>query len=112
MEKRRAANEAFLNDVTATIQEKMQETGVPFVRIEGRVKRLYSIWKKLGRQEIELDQVYDLVAARVITANEILDCYTALGVIHTTWRPVPDRFKDGMYTSRYNLHKLLHTSVI
>src|SRR6267378_2397700 len=112
MEKRRAANEAFLNDVTATIQEKMQETGVPFVRIEGRVKRLYSIWKKLGRQEIELDQVYDLVAARVITPDEIRDCYAALGVIHTTWKPVPGRFKDWIATPRDNLYQSLHTSVI
>src|SRR5216110_64403 len=67
MEKRRAANEAFLNDVTGTIQQEMQKARVPFIRIEGRVKRLYSIWKKLGVQEIDLDQVYDLVAARIIT---------------------------------------------
>src|SRR5881409_1098882 len=57
MERRRAANEAFLNDVTSTIQQQMEAAGVPFVRIEGRVKRLYSIWKKLGVQEIDLDQV-------------------------------------------------------
>src|SRR6266852_5814936 len=112
MEKRRAANEAFLNDVTATIQEKMQETGVPFMRIEGRVKRLYSIWKKLGRQEIDLDQVYDLVAARVITPDEIRHCYGALGVIHNTWKPVPGRFKDWIATPRDNLYQSLHTSVI
>src|SRR5438552_586248 len=112
MEKRRAANEAFLNDVTATIQQKMEEAGVPFVRIEGRVKRLYSIWKKLGRQEIELDQVYDLVAARIITPNEIRHCYGALGVIHTTWKPVPGRFKDWIATPRDNLYQSLHTSVI
>src|SRR6476619_6824699 len=63
LEKRRAANEAFLNDITSTIEQKMREAEVPFVRIEGRVKRLYSIWKKLRRQKIGLDQVYDLVAA-------------------------------------------------
>src|SRR6266498_933824 len=112
MEKRRAANEAFLNDVTATIQQKMEEAGVPFVRIEGRVKRLYSIWKKLGRQEIDLDQVYDLVAARVITPDEIRHCYGALGVIHNTWKPVPGRFKDWIATPRDNLYQSLHTSVI
>src|SRR5437660_5909782 len=59
MEKRRAANEAFLNDITATIEQEMEKASVPFIRIEGRVKRLYSIWKKLGVQEIDLDQVYD-----------------------------------------------------
>src|ERR1700694_5275620 len=112
LEKRRAANEAFLNDVTITIQQKMEEADVPFVRIEGRVKRLYSIWKKLGRQEIELDQVYDLVAARVITPDEIRQCYGALGVIHNTWKPVPGRFKDWIATPRDNLYQSLHTSVI
>ena len=112
LEKRRAANEAFLNDVTATIEKKMRDAGVPFVRIEGRVKRIYSIWKKLGAQDINLDQVYDLVAARVITPNEIRHCYAALGVIHTAWRPVPGRFKDWLATPRDNLYQSLHTSVI
>src|SRR6184192_2500536 len=112
MEKRRAANEAFLNDVTGTIQQEMQQARVPFIRIEGRVKRLYSIWKKLGVQEIDLDQVYDLVAARIITPDEIRHCYAALGVIHNTWKPVPGRFKDWIATPRYNLYQSLHTSVI
>src|SRR3954468_14738118 len=112
LEKRRAANEAFLNDVTATIEEKMREADVPFERIEGRVKRLYSIWKKLSAQEIDLDQVYDLVAARVITPDEIRHCYAALGVIHNAWKPVPGRFKDWIATPRDNLYQSLHTSVI
>jgi GTP pyrophosphokinase len=98
--------------VTATIEEKMREAEVPFVRIEGRVKRLYSIWKKLGVQDIDLDQVYDLVAARVITPNEIRHCYAALGVIHHAWKPVPGRFKDWIATPRDNLYQSLHTSVI
>lgn len=112
LEKRRAANEAFLNDVTATIEKQMREAGVPFVRIEGRVKRIYSIWKKLQAQAIDLDQVYDLVAARVITPNEIRHCYAALGVIHHVWKPVPGRFKDWIATPRDNLYQSLHTSVI
>src|SRR5437867_131609 len=112
LEKRRAANEAFLNDITATIEQKMREAEVPFVRIEGRVKRLYSIWKKLRAQAIDLDQVYDLVAARVITPNEIRHCYGALGVIHNAWKPVPGRFKDWIATPRDNLYQSLHTSVI
>src|SRR5216684_2367599 len=112
LEKRRAENEAFLNGVTELIQEKMNEAEVPFVRVEGRVKRLYSIWKKLRRQKIILDQVYDLVAARVITPNEIRHCYAALGVIHNIWKPVPGRFKDWIATPRDNLYQSLHTSVI
>ena len=112
LEKRRAENEAFLSGVTERIEAKMNEAEVPFVRVEGRVKRLYSIWKKLRSQKIELDQVYDLVAARVITPNEVRHCYAALGVIHNTWRPVPGRIKDWIATPRDNLYQSLHTSVI
>src|ERR671938_126797 len=112
LEKRRPENEAFLKDLTVRIEEKMHEAEVPFVRIEGRVKRLYSIWKKLKRQKIELDQVYDLVAARVITPNEVRHCYAALGVVHNNWRPVPGRIKDWIATPRDNLYQSLHTSVI
>jgi guanosine-3',5'-bis(diphosphate) 3'-pyrophosphohydrolase len=112
LEKRRAENEAFLRGVTERIELKLRESEVPVVRVEGRVKRLYSIWKKLRRQKIDLDQVYDLVAARVITPNEIRHCYAALGVIHNTWRPVPGRIKDWIATPRDNLYQSLHTSVI
>ena len=112
LEKRRAANEAFLNEITANIEEKMREAEVPFVQVEGRVKRLYSIWKKLNVQKIDLDQVYDLVAVRVITPNELRHCYAALGVIHNAWKPVPGRFKDWIATPRDNLYQSLHTSVI
>ncbi|HYG82299.1 MAG TPA: bifunctional (p)ppGpp synthetase/guanosine-3',5'-bis(diphosphate) 3'-pyrophosphohydrolase, partial [Pyrinomonadaceae bacterium] len=112
LEKRRPVNEAFLREITAEIEGKMHEAEVPYVRIEGRIKRLYSIWKKLHRQKIDLDQVYDLVAARVITPNEVRHCYAALGVIHNTWRPVPGRIKDWIATPRDNLYQSLHTSVI
>src|SRR5882757_2455328 len=111
LEKRRPENEKFLTGVTASIEEKMREAGVP-VRVEGRVKRLYSIWKKLRRQKVELDQVYDLVAARVVTPNEVRHCYAALGVIHHNWKPVPGRIKDWIATPRDNLYHSLHTSVI
>src|SRR5258706_7737614 len=112
LEKRRAENEAFLGGITERIEAKMNEAEVPFVRVEGRVKRLYSIWKKLRRQKIELDQVYDLVAARVVTPNEVRHCYAALGVIHHNWKPVPGRIKDWIATPRDNLYQSLHTSVI
>ncbi len=112
LEKRRPENEAFLKNVTSHIEEKMHDAEVPYVRIEGRVKRLYSIWKKLRRQKIVLDQVYDLVAARIITPNEVRHCYAALGVVHNTWKPVPGRIKDWIATPRDNLYQSLHTSVI
>src|SRR5262245_42917041 len=112
LEKRRPENEAFLKDVTGRIEAKMNEAEVPFVLVEGRVKRLYSIWKKLSAQKISIDQVYDLVAARIITPNEIRHCYAALGVVHNNWKPVPGRFKDWIATPRDNLYQSLHTSVI
>jgi GTP diphosphokinase / guanosine-3',5'-bis(diphosphate) 3'-diphosphatase len=112
LETRRPVNEAFLKEITASIEEKMHESEAPYVRIEGRIKRLYSIWKKLRRQKIDLDQVYDLVAVRVITPNEVRYCYAALGVIHNNWRPVPGRIKDWIATPRDNLYQSLHTSVI
>src|SRR5215203_4823762 len=89
LERRRPEHEAFLKSVTERIEEKMREAGVPFISVEGRVKRLFSIWKKLKRQKIELDQVYDLIAARVITPDdETRHCYGALGVVHTLWQPI------------------------
>ncbi|MCA1591499.1 MAG: bifunctional (p)ppGpp synthetase/guanosine-3',5'-bis(diphosphate) 3'-pyrophosphohydrolase [Acidobacteria bacterium] len=112
LEKRRPEHEAFLGDITTHIQEKMLEAEVPIIRVEGRVKRLYSIWKKLKRQKIGLDQVYDMIAARVITPNEVRHCYAALGVVHNMWQPVPGRFKDWVAMPRDNLYQSLHTSVI
>jgi GTP pyrophosphokinase len=112
LEKRRPQNEEFLKGVTGRIEEKMREDGVPFVRVEGRVKRLYSIWKKLKHRKVGLDQVYDLVAARVITPDDIRYCYGALGLIHNIWRPVPGLIKDWIATPRDNLYQSLHTSVV
>jgi GTP pyrophosphokinase len=111
LERRRPEHEAFLREVTSRVEEKMREADVPFFRVEGRVKRLYSIFKKLRRQKIELDQVYDLIAARVITPDEVRFCYAALGVVHNLWQPIPGRFKDWIATPRDNLYRSLHTSV-
>jgi GTP pyrophosphokinase len=112
LERRRPEHEAFLKTVTERIEEKMREAGVPFISVEGRVKRVFSIWKKLKRQKIELDQVYDLIAARIITPDETRHCYGALGVVHTLWQPIPGRFKDWIATPRDNLYRSLHTSVM
>ncbi|HEX6183402.1 MAG TPA: bifunctional (p)ppGpp synthetase/guanosine-3',5'-bis(diphosphate) 3'-pyrophosphohydrolase, partial [Pyrinomonadaceae bacterium] len=112
LERRSKEHESFLKTVTERIEEKMREAGVPYIRVEGRVKRLYSIWKKLHRQKIGLDQVYDLIAARIVTPDESRHCYGALGVVHTLWQPIPGRFKDWIATPRDNLYQSLHTSVI
>jgi GTP pyrophosphokinase len=80
-------------------------------RVEGRIKRLYSIYLKLQRQRITVDQVYDLFAIRILTSS-VKDCYAALGTIHNFWRPVPGRIKDFIAMPRPNLYQSLHTTVI
>lgn len=109
---RRPELEGILEKIKATIVEKLIENEVPFVEIEGRVKRLYSLWKKLKKQKITIEQVYDLIAARIITENDRKYCYLTLSVIHDTWTPVPERFKDWIAIPRDNLYQSLHTSVI
>ena len=109
---RRPELEAALKRIQATITEKLVENEVPFVRIEGRVKRLYSLWKKLKKQKIMIEQVYDLIAARIITENDRKYCYLTMSVIHDLWTPIPERFKDWIAIPRDNLYQSLHTSVI
>lgn len=109
---RRPELEAALEKIKATISEKLIENEVPFVEIEGRVKRLYSLWKKLKKQKVMIEQVYDLIAARVITENDRKYCYLTMSVIHNIWTPVPERFKDWIAIPRDNLYQSLHTSVI
>ncbi|MGA1368138.1 MAG: RelA/SpoT family protein [Blastocatellia bacterium] len=111
VEKRRASEEAFLVEVRNRIAQRLREEGVDFVRIEGRIKRLYSIHLKLKRQKIPLEKVYDLAAIRIIT-RENFDCYHVLGVMHKYWKPFNDRIKDFIATPRENGYQSLHTSVI
>ena len=109
---RRPELEAILERIKVTLEARLTENAVPFVQVEGRVKRLYSLWKKLKKQKLMIEQVYDLIAARVITTNDKKNCYVALSVIHDLWTPVPERFKDWIAIPRDNLYQSLHTSVI
>jgi GTP pyrophosphokinase len=109
---RRPELEAALEKIRAIIIDKLDRNEVPFVEVQGRVKRLYSLWKKLKKQKIMIEQVYDLIAARIITPNDRKNCYLALSVIHDLWTPVPERFKDWIAIPRDNLYQSLHTSVI
>ncbi len=109
---RRPELEAALEKIQKIINDKLIANEVPFVKIEGRVKRLYSLWKKLKKQKISIERVYDLIAARIITENDRKNCYLALSVVHDIWTPVPERFKDWIAIPRDNLYQSLHTSVI
>jgi GTP diphosphokinase / guanosine-3',5'-bis(diphosphate) 3'-diphosphatase len=110
VEARRKPGEAFLARVEQVVREKLIESGIS-ARVESRIKRLYSVHKKLLRQHISVEQVYDLYAMRIIT-NSVQDCYAVLGIIHNLWRPVPGRIKDFIAMPRPNLYQSLHTSVI
>jgi GTP pyrophosphokinase len=107
---KRSQHEELLAQLQTQIEEKLRKDDVP-ARVQGRVKRAYSVYLKLKRQRITLDQVYDVLAVRIIT-NSVKNCYAALGVIHNEWHPIPGRIKDFIAMPRPNLYQSLHTSVI
>jgi GTP diphosphokinase / guanosine-3',5'-bis(diphosphate) 3'-diphosphatase len=111
VEAKRKTAEAVIDDLTTTLAAKLEEAQVPIIKLDGRIKRLYSIHLKLKRQKLDLERVYDFVAVRVITQS-VKDCYAALGIIHQTWSPVPGRIKDFIAMPRPNGYQSLHTSVI
>src|SRR6187455_2662225 len=111
VESKRKNAESVIGDLTKTLRAKLEEAQVPIIALDGRIKRLYSIHRKLIRQKIDIEQVYDFVALRVITSS-VKDCYAALGIIHQTWSPVPGRIKDFIAMPRPNGYQSLHTSVI
>ena len=110
IESKRQANEAYLKEIRLSIEQNLSREGIP-AKVDGRVKRAYSVYQKLKRQKIALDQVYDLLALRIIT-DSVKNCYAALGVIHNEWHPIPGRIKDFIAIPRPNLYQSLHTSVI
>jgi GTP diphosphokinase / guanosine-3',5'-bis(diphosphate) 3'-diphosphatase len=110
IEARRSEGEQFLAGVEGLLSERLHENGI-HARVEWRIKRLYSIHQKLVKSQTSIDQVYDLLALRVITAS-VQDCYAVFGIIHSIWRPVPGRIKDFIAMPRPNLYQSLHTTVM
>ena len=100
----------FLSDARATIEEKLKENNISF-RLEGRIKSVYSLYRKMYIANREFDEIYDFYALRVIVDTE-LECYTALGLVHELFKSVPGRFKDYISTPKPNLYRSLHTTVI
>ena len=111
VERRRKATRKAVQGLRETLRQTLAEARIPFERIESRIKRLYGIHLKIKRQRISHEQVYDLIALRVITTS-VRDCYAVLGVIHQTWSPVPGRFKDFIAMPQANRYQSLHTSVV
>jgi len=110
IESKRHSNEEFLGEIRQTVESELRREGIP-ARVEGRLKRPYSIYQKIKRQKIGIEQVYDLMALRIVT-DSVKNCYAALGVIHNEWRPIPGRIKDFIAIPRPNLYQSLHTSVV
>jgi len=107
----RAEREAYIEEVIGIISSKLLQAGI-HVEVKGRLKELSSIHKKMESQDITLDQVYDVIAFRVVVDGNDAACYAALGLIHGTWRPVPSRFKDYIGNPKPNGYRSLHTTVI
>lgn len=107
---RRGEREKFIIEVKELITGKIREHGIE-AAIKGRQKHFYSIYQKMRDQNLSVDQVYDLVAFRVIV-NTLKECYEVLGIIHSSWKPIPGRFKDYISLPKANMYQSLHTSVI
>jgi GTP pyrophosphokinase len=110
IESQRVQNEEYLTKMRHDVEVNLRRENIP-VRVEARIKRPYSVFQKMKKQKISLDQVYDLLALRIIT-DSVKNCYAALGVIHNEWHPIPGRIKDFIAIPRPNLYQSLHTSVI
>lgn len=108
--KRRKEREAFINEIIETLQEKIIEIGIHGT-IEGRPKHFYSIYKKMNDQNKTLEQIYDVFAVRIIV-DTVKECYSALGIVHELYKPIPGRFKDYIAMPKPNMYQSLHTTLI
>jgi guanosine-3',5'-bis(diphosphate) 3'-pyrophosphohydrolase len=108
--KKKEERERYIKEVNAVLAKKLEEAGVE-AQITGRPKHFYSIYQKMQQQNLMYDQIYDLVAFRVLV-DSLRECYEALGIVHANWKPVPGRFKDYIALPKANLYQSLHTTVI
>jgi GTP diphosphokinase / guanosine-3',5'-bis(diphosphate) 3'-diphosphatase len=110
VEARAQERDKFIAEVVGIIRGKLEESGIQG-EVYGRVKHLYSIWRKMQVQNIDFEQIHDVIAFRVIVEN-VAHCYETLGLIHSLWKPVPGRFKDFIAIPKPNMYQSLHTTVI
>lgn len=110
LKERKALDQEYVTKVHRSLQKKLAEARIRSVRMDERVKHMYSLYQKLKRKNMESDKVYDIVALRVIVPT-VADCYSTLGVIHNTWRPLPGRIKDYIALPKPNGYQSLHTTI-
>ncbi|NMC27224.1 MAG: bifunctional (p)ppGpp synthetase/guanosine-3',5'-bis(diphosphate) 3'-pyrophosphohydrolase [Syntrophomonadaceae bacterium] len=107
---KRKEREEYVNTLKKQIQEGLEQIGIK-ADIAGRPKNIYSIYKKMIKQDKSIDEIYDKIAIRVLV-DTVPECYGVLGIIHTIWKPLPGRFKDYIATPKPNMYQSLHTTLI
>jgi GTP diphosphokinase / guanosine-3',5'-bis(diphosphate) 3'-diphosphatase len=110
LDTRRAGRETYIERAIAELRPRLEASGIT-ADIEGRPKHIYSIWKKMQRKSAEFGEIYDVYAIRLLV-DEVRDCYAALGIVHSIWRPIPGQFDDYIAVPKNNLYQSLHTAVI
>ena len=110
LDTRRKGRETYIDRAIAELKPKLEAAGIE-ADLQGRPKHLYSIWKKMERKGAEFGEIYDVYAIRILV-DEVRDCYAALGIVHSIWRPIPGQFDDYIAVPKNNLYQSLHTAVI
>ncbi len=108
---RRQDREQYVNQAISEVKQLLDDAGIKHYDISGRAKHIYSIYKKIQRKQVEFDEIYDAIALRVLV-NNIEECYTALGAIHSQWQPIAKEFDDYIANPKANGYRSIHTAVI